>query len=615
MVSFFSRLKSLTSPYLYWLLLLHFIYLYNIHVTESMGGFYFNFKGISLILASFIPVISLFYSINFCLNRYPKGVILGNISLLFFYGLLAGYHFHARTQFIWDMFIDNVGNALYLESVIYMWNSIDKEVFVYFLVFVGIFIFMQWRYRSITRFCGKITTAWPPLIALGVYSLCLVTTIPTYDPVSGFLKSMVVYYFKSSVSVNYEPGTYPLLTTDQSRFDYFNFPKSISKKPNIFLIVVESLNQSIINKNTDKGEEITPFLNKLSKSSLVVPQFYANSIQSARGHVSIFLSLMPSIANKITTQFSDLTVLSTADVMKKNGYKSVLFHAYKLDGFDNTEVFFRDRGFQMETVGSYIKQEEDAPYLWRSWGPEDNVFFKRFFDFFDRNQSDNTPGFYSLITVASHFPFSSVPEHRRLLFKNPSSIHEEYANSLHLVDRGIAVFFDELKKRNLDQSSIVIITSDHTIPMGEHGIYHQEVGYFEESFRIPLYIHWPEGIKPQVIEEPYSQMDITPTIFDLIDAEVPQHAFMGRSIFSKNISPVYLIQPYGKQFSVIKWPYKFIWHERSRDLTVYDLVNDPKETKNIVAGISEEDINSFKQDLTSIYRNQLLYTHNTVYKP
>ena len=61
----------------------------------------------------------------------------------------------------------------------------------------------------------------------------------------------------------------------------------------MFLIVVESLNQSIMHKKTDDGQPVTPFLNQLSRESLVVKNFYANSIQSARGHLSIFMSLIP----------------------------------------------------------------------------------------------------------------------------------------------------------------------------------------------------------------------------------------------------------------------------------------------------------------------------------
>ncbi|MBA94196.1 MAG: hypothetical protein CMP21_00275 [Rickettsiales bacterium] len=607
---FFSYLKTITSPYLYWVLFLHFLYLFQIHSTESMGGFYFNVKGIFLILISFLPVICLFYGVNFILNPYPRLLVLGNIGLLLFYGLFAGYHFHARTQFIWDMFRDNIANAFYLESVIFMWNSLNKDVLLYFCFFVFILLFMQWRYRSISRYANRIQSKRPILVVVALYSFCLISNVPCYDPISGFFKSIYVYYFKSSFNVAYEEGTYPLIKYGNEDFNFFSSTQT--KKPTVFLIVAESLNQSIIHKKTSYGEPITPFLNELEKSSLVVENFYANSIQSAKARVSLFLSLIPSISNKMTTQFTDLNVLSMADVMEQNGYGSVLFHACDLNGFDNSYIFFRDRGFIMETVKSYLK-EDDSPYIWRSWGPEDNVFFKRFFDYYDQQNFKDQPMFYSLITVASHVPFSIVPKERRLLYENPQSIHEEYANSMHLVDKGIAVFFDELKKRGLYDSSIVIITSDHTIPMGEHGIYHQEAGYYEESFRIPFYVHWPNQIKPQVITKPFSQLDIAPTILDMIDADVSKHSFMGRSIFSDRIEPVYLIQPYGKHLAIVDWPYKFIWHSRSGTASVYDLEKDPMETNNIVRELPADIYAAFKKSLNQIHLNQLLYKNNVVY--
>ena len=384
-------------------------------------------------------------------------------------------------------------------------------------------------------------------------------------------------------------------------------------KPNIFLIVVESLNGNIIGQTTSTGQEITPFLNQLRDKSLVVQNFYANSIQSARGHVSIFLSLVPSITDKITTQYVDMNTYSLGDVLKENGYESVIFHAYDLNGFDNVQQFFGTRGFDMKTVKPYVKPE-DKPYVWRGWGPEDNVFFKRFFDYYDAGNFSEQPMFFSLVTVASHFPFSSVPEHRRLLHKSPANIHEEYANSIHLVDRGIELFFNELEARGMADNSIVIVTSDHTIPMGEHGIYHQEAGYYEESFRIPLLIHWPSQIKPAVIDVPFSQMDIAPTILDMIDANVNDHHFMGNSIFSEKQSPVYLIQPYGKHLSVVYWPYKFLWHGRTGDIRVFDLKNDPNEMQDVYHRTTEAQRQKFMDDLSRIYLIQKLYKNNEVFK-
>ena len=128
-------LKRVTSPVIYWLFLFHFLYLFQVHSTESMGGFYFNFQGVFLIVLSFLPVALLFYLINFLCNRSGKALLFGNLGLLIAYGLAAAYHFHARVQFEWDMFKDNLANAFYLESLVYMWNSLEKAVFNYVLVF------------------------------------------------------------------------------------------------------------------------------------------------------------------------------------------------------------------------------------------------------------------------------------------------------------------------------------------------------------------------------------------------------------------------------------------------------------------------------------------------
>ena len=391
-----------------------------------------------------------------------------------------------------------------------------------------------------------------------------------------------------------------------------SFPKLDSKKPSVFLIIVESLNQSVIGKKTDDGNYITPFLSQLDQHSLSVEHFYGNSIQSARGLLSILFSLIPSTGEKVTQRYPNLHLKSLGKVMNDNGYKSIVFLAQPLNDFDNLLVFLNRNHFDVLSVKPFI-QPEDAPFVWRRWGPEDRVFFKRFFDYYDQEGYQDQPIFVSLVTSASHFPFNSVPKSRRLLYSDPDSIHEEYANSVHLVDQGIKVFFDELRDRGILDDSIVLITSDHAMPMGEHGIYHQEAGYFDESFRIPFWIHWPKRLGNQKIEGPFSQMDIAPTILDLIDATVNSHHFMGKSIFSKDLHPVFLIQPYGKYLSVVQWPYKFIWSSRSGKISAYDLLKDPLETHDIWSDLSDEFIDSIMPAFHLIFRQQKLYELDEIY--
>ena len=54
----------------------------------------------------------------------------------------------------------------------------------------------------------------------------------------------------------------------------------------------------------------------------------------------------------------------------------------------------------------------------------------------------------------------------KFIYPNPTNIHEDYANSVHLVDRGIARFYSELEKRGLKDDALVIITSDHASQWG-----------------------------------------------------------------------------------------------------------------------------------------------------
>ena len=108
-----------------------------------------------------------------------------------------------------------------------------KKLFsVIFFVFVIILLFMEWRYQSISRFKGTVTGRRPIGIAMALYLLCLVTATPCYDPVSAFFKSIYVYYFKSMIHVEYQPGLYPLQQQGNANFNSFSYSKK--DKPSYF---------------------------------------------------------------------------------------------------------------------------------------------------------------------------------------------------------------------------------------------------------------------------------------------------------------------------------------------------------------------------------------------
>ena len=245
------------------------------------------------------------------------------------------------------------------------------------------------------------------------------------------------------------------------------------------------------------------------------------------------------------------------------------------------------------------------------WGVEDAIFFKRFFDYYDQTLSEsNQPLFITLATIANHFPFNSMSESQRLIYPNPSSLEEHYSNSIKLTDMGLAAFFKELRSRPELKNSIVIITGDHAFPLGEHGNYNLESGYHEESFRIPLFIVWDGKISPKISPIARSQMDIAPSILDLVEINTAQVQFQGQSVFDDKTYPIYLIQPYVKHLSVIRYPLKYRLNTRLQKEYVYHLENDPMETQNILSVISQEDIELFRSSLREMYINDHFIRHN-----
>ena len=91
------------------------------------------------------------------------------------------------------------------------------------------------------------------------------------------------------------------------------------------------------------------------------------------------------------------------------------------------------------------------------------------------------------------------------------------------VDRSVGAILDKLESLGLSDNTIVVFTSDHGEMMGSHGLAHKG-NHLEESARIPFLIRVPWLNKSQkIIEERVSQIDLVPTLLDLMNVEKPDY--------------------------------------------------------------------------------------------
>ena len=198
-------------------------------------------------------------------------------------------------------------------------------------------------------------------------------------------------------------------------------------------------------------------------------------------------------------------------------------------------------------------------------------------------------------------------EYDRAFIYQSVNLKEHYANCLANIDLGIQAFFFELKKRGLDDQSIVIITGDHAFPMGQHGITSLENGFYEESYRSPFLLLVPHA-EPRRIQGAFSQVDIMPTIFDLLNHRVPNTTFIGNSLFSiKKKKGVLQIQPYAKQIGGVQYPIKYRYSVKENKEYVHHLETDSLETNNIIDTIDMETLSGFRARVSEVLATKKYY--------
>ncbi len=102
-----------------------------------------------------------------------------------------------------------------------------------------------------------------------------------------------------------------------------------------------------------------------------------------------------------------------------------------------------------------------------------------------------------------------------------------YRGSCTLVDEMVGRILAALEANGQAENTIIVFTSDHGEMMGSHGILGKSV-MNQESIRVPLVLRLPGQNKMQRISGPFSQIDLVPTLLELMGA-VPNAQLHGHS--------------------------------------------------------------------------------------
>jgi arylsulfatase A-like enzyme len=440
----------------------------------------------------------------------------------------------------------------------------------------------------------------------------------------------LTYFARTAIDYAFGQYTYPGVAATEE-FPFVQRTKAVKApadqpeqrvRPHVFIITLESFNWNFAETRTPDDREYTPFFNSLIDQGLYIERCYGNSIQSCRGQLSALCSILDGMHGKVFTSYPELRLQSIAEILRRHGYRTIFMQSQQSLEYDKTGAFMLRNGFDeaygME--GSLIT-EADRPYLW-GWGMQDDRMYQKLFQVIDKpstHSKTSQPVFAFLATTSHHWPFDRMPADQRYLYPNPSDGREKFANSIYLADRYLKKFFDLLHARpELANNSLILLTGDHSFPAGEHGGFYNEQGFYEENFRIPMLILWNGRIAPGRIKEgAFSQLDIPPTLLDLLKIETDHH-FQGRSMLDPQVAAnraVTMIQPYdGTYICVVRYPLKYVQGVRVPGKYLFNLRDDPREERNLVDEFDGTDVLAqLQDDVLQVYFNQFLIERNRIW--
>lgn len=309
------------------------------------------------------------------------------------------------------------------------------------------------------------------------------------------------------------------------------------KGKNVIVIQVEALQSFVIGKKYN-GATITPNLNRLVAESWYFPNTYAQTSggNTVDAEFAVNTSLLPPVGGASPLEYADRELPGLPRVMRAAGYDAITLHQNDVR-FWNRINLYPSLGFRRYWDKSYFQNRD------KIWHASDQILFSYGMKVLKSEEAKSAPFYSFFITESSHTPFVGIPLARRPLKVSSADlkvISGQYIGSISYADMAVGEFVSALKRDGLWDKSIVMVYGDHSALLdrdsssGSSRVADEIIGrpYSDvDRQRIPLIVHLPGQDAPKVSQKTAGQIDIMPTVADLVGIDMSSTPHMGRSVF------------------------------------------------------------------------------------
>ena len=374
-----------------------------------------------------------------------------------------------------------------------------------------------------------------------------------------------------------------------------------SEQRNVVLVLLETTRAQSVTPY-DEDLETTPFLDELAKNSLLAERAYANVPYSTKANVAINCGIFPhpvqaSYGLAPEASPGGIPARCLPELLEDQGYSTAYFTT-STKNFEN----FGDlvSNFSYDEFYSYesLNQQEPARTGGMGLSVEETMLGPSE-EWLTEQKGSGKPFLATYLTSITHYPYMVPATYQQESFVEDEELNR-YLNALRLQDAFLESLFDQYKELGLYEDTVFVILGDHGEAFGEHGLYVHGNTPHEEALRIPMIVHDPKRFENGArVEAPVSQLDVLPTVADLLGYEIEGGAYQGSSVLGPPPEDRLLhFSCWGSEVCLgsIEGYEKYIYYYDNQPDELYDLSEDPLERKNL-AGERQEDAQKRRDEL------------------
>jgi hypothetical protein len=330
---------------------------------------------------------------------------------------------------------------------------------------------------------------------------------------------------------------------------------SSGKKPNIFVIVIDSLRRDYLSPYNSQID-FTPQMGRFARESVVMENAFTHYGGTGLSEPSIWVGGM-MVHKQYVTPFAPMNALQK--LLEAEKYRAFISRDTILqiivspwpamaeldEGRANMDY---DLCSSLQEMGDRVERESSSAPIFAYTQPQ-NIHI-------------------SVINRAGAKPISN---------ENYGRFYAPYASRLRRMDGCFGAFIDRLKARGIYDSSIIVLTADHGDSLGEQGRWGHAYSIHPEIVRIPLIIHVPPEVRQSLYYNPKTiafSTDITPTLYYLTGHKPADRGeIFGRPLFTEHAEEQAAQR---RESYLIASSYAAVYGILSGDakaLTVFDAVN------------------------------------------